>query len=74
MRNGALRSDLPFPPYDPSTRCPKCDHAEVSTHYRPSGCGDPKCWTCEVEHLLRVCQRCRFSWPESPAPKTAEGE
>ena len=60
-------SRKPLPRFNPKAVCPKCDHSEVSTYYRPAeDCGKDECFTCASEVLLRTCQRCRYQWAEKP--------
>ncbi len=62
-RRACKRNTLPA--YDPAARCPKCGHDSVTTNHRAAGCSDPDCWTCDQEHLFRICQRCHYGWPEA---------
>jgi hypothetical protein len=66
-------------PYDPDQVCPKCDHDQVRTTYRP----DSSHYRCGVaqrlgtshagEHLERRCERCAYTWEQLCVPVPATG-
>jgi len=57
-------------PFNPLARCQKCGNFDVGTIYRP----DTKDYYCKdhreeiqgLEHMHRVCGRCRYVWVERP--------
>lgn len=58
----AARRGKGLPAYNGRGRCPKCGHNRVACVYsdgRNNGALVP------VEHLVRGCLRCGFSWPEA---------
>ena len=67
-----------LPQYSPDAKCPKCGHDRVFTAYHQAG--DTWCGTgCPLnqhyqtpEHLCRTCERCRYSWVESPLEVTKQ--
>lgn len=47
--------------------CPKCANRDISARHvaADKGCGR-SCHPDVPEHMLRRCERCRFSWRELP--------
>lgn len=64
-------------PYNEAAICPKCKSADVRVSYHRAGtypwgsdCGyGGPCQRDSVleEHMLRICQRCRYEWNEGVA-------
>ena len=73
-----------LPPFEPSATCPKCGYTGITTRYHDR----VKAWCDEVglppeytrardefgEHLMRLCDRCKYEWAEACIGDTvAEG-
>ena len=52
-----------LPDYNPTAKCPKCEHDDVTARYCTGGHYGP----CEARHdghLDRTCCRCGYKWYE----------
>jgi len=51
--------------FSPKEKCPKCREKILKTFYCK---GSRQMWSCrlekEGEHLHRICERCKYEWPE----------
>lgn len=55
-----------LPPLNVDAVCPKCGFDDIAMHHRNGDeCNHGACDWHEQEHILRVCQRCRYDWPEA---------
>lgn len=55
--------------YDPVGKCPKCGGRMISTHY------EKDCRSKHQEEVIRrKCERCGYSWAESPLDTGAQKE
>lgn len=53
-----------LPPFDPSAKCPKCGHDQVSTRWKKAVPGHIFAHGVP-EWLMRHCARCEFNWDEA---------